>query len=392
MMKFAASILLATLLVASTPCSAASSLSSSSRTSNLIARALADNNNNNNADYSFLSGYSMKFQGCHHVQQWNDNSQQNNGDGNNNNNQEDQDSVRILTKRLARFRLCPSDSCSNDKSTGCTSKFGDYIIDLSSFVSSYLQVLENEQESVCATTKTDCEAACDGSDDEENCVATCYDDYGMTSCLDDGNDANDNFQPANFAYCTQVDIDNANGDDANANGDDANDMEYYIGPYCADQGGDVKLGVFSDNACTTFASNGETAFYKSRGFVLPYSETSLVSTRCLGCQDYDADGDDAAADAAGEGCATMYSLSGKCETRLEIDYPNESSCSYMEGIKIVRSDGVIRTSTTRKSKAAAVAIGLFLTTAVLLAAYVYYLRTKLARAQINLAAAAQPLT
>ena len=64
----------------------------------------------------------------------------------------------------------------------------------------------------------------------------------------------------------------------------------------------------------------------------------------------------------------------------------------IEGIKIIREDGVIRTSATKKSKAAAVTIGLFTTTSVLLAAYVYYLRTKLGRAQINLAAAAHPLT
>jgi hypothetical protein len=46
--------------------------------------------------------------------------------------------------------------------------------------------------------------------------------------------------------------------------------------------------------------------------------------------------------------------------------------------------GVIRTSTTKKSKGAAIVIGLFTTVAVLLGAYVYYLRTKLGRAKINL--------
>jgi hypothetical protein len=72
---------------------------------------------NNNADYSYIAEYSIKFQGCHHVQQWNDNVD------------EDSD-VRIMTKRLARFRLCPSDQCSNDKSSGCSSKYGDYVVDV----------------------------------------------------------------------------------------------------------------------------------------------------------------------------------------------------------------------------------------------------------------------
>ena len=69
---------------------------------------------------------------------------------------------------------------------------------------------------------------------------------------------------------------------------------------------------------------------------------------------------------------------------MNVYYPNEAACSYIEGIKIIREDGVIRTSATKKSKAASISIGCFLTIAVLLAGYVYYLRTKLSRAKINL--------
>ena len=78
-------------------------------------------------------------------------------------------------------------------------------------------------------------------------------------------------------------------------------------------------------------------------------------------------------------------MSGKCETNMNNGYSsNEAACTYIEGIKIIREGGVIRTSTTQKSKAAAIVIGLFSTVAVLLGAYVYYLRTKLGRAKINL--------
>ena len=72
---------------------------------------------NENADYSYIAEYSIKFQGCHHVQQWNDQV-------------DEENDVRIMTKRLARFRLCPTDQCSNDKSSGCTTKYGDYIVDV----------------------------------------------------------------------------------------------------------------------------------------------------------------------------------------------------------------------------------------------------------------------
>ena len=172
-----------------------------------------------------------------------------------------------------------------------------------------------------------------------------------------------------------------------ANDDD--EVQYYIGAFCADQGGEVHLGLFTDDTCTSFANNGDSLFSNAMGYSMPYSETSLITNRCVACSVTDGDN---GAYATSELCSTTYQMAGKCETKMSIDYPNESSCNYIEGIKIIREDGVIRTSSTKKSKSAAVAIGLFTTLSVLLAAYVFYLRTKLARAQINLAASSTPLT
>lgn len=330
------------------------------------ARAL-ENNNGDNADYSFLSGYAIKFQGCHHVQQWNDQA-------------DEEDEVRIRTKRLARFRLCPSDQCSDDKSIGCNSKFGDYVVDMNTFVASYLEVMEEEQETICGNIYDDCNSSCSG---EASCMQACYSDQGMSYCwqLQNAGDDDNDFDPLEYTECALFE---GLGDNANRRRLEENQVDYYIGAYCADQGGEIQLGIFTDETCTTFAQYGDSMFYTAMGFYLPYSDTSLVSTRCLSCVNGDGD--------MSEQCGEIYQLSGKCETRMDIDYPNESSCSYIEGIKIIREDGVIRTSTTKKSKAAAVAIGFFMTLAVLLSGYVYYLRTKLSRAQINLQAASQPLT
>ena len=74
-------------------------------------------------DYSskFLGNYAIKFQDCHSVTQWN---------GDNYNDEND----RILHKRLVRFRLCPVSSCSSSTSTGCSSKYGDYVVDINTFL------------------------------------------------------------------------------------------------------------------------------------------------------------------------------------------------------------------------------------------------------------------
>jgi len=328
------------------------------------SRSLEGNQNNN---YEFLEEYSIKFQGCHHVSQWNADA-------------DDEDDVRIKTKRLVRFRLCPTNYCQNDNTSGCTSKFGDYVVDLNTFVAAYLQNIAENQDSLCADVADECAANCNNGEDGD-CMSACYSTYNMDFCVQNDDDNNNNdIDVLDYAECAQYDLGNNRRKlEENAA------YDYYLGPYCADQGGQIHLALFSDDTCTTFVNNGAGLFYDTMGYKLPYVETSLVSDRCITCALQDDEGDVEVNDV----CSTPYQVSGKCETKMNVEYPNESACTYIEGIKIIREDGVIRTSSVKKSKAAAVSIGLFLTVAVLLSGYVYYLRTKLGRAKINLSAASQ---
>lgn len=276
-----------------------------------------------------------------------------------------------MTKRLIRFRLCPASECASDL-YGCTSHYGDYVVDMETFISAYM-------------------------DNQQNM----YDEqYGGNRKLD--------FDISDYTECQQFDmrrhLQNNNNYYQNGDGEQAyyldgdgnvvyydEDLDYYIGPYCADQGGEIHLGLFYDDTCTSFAENGEQMFYQTAGYSLPYSDRSMVSLSCMSCTGYNQDNENGGYEVS-EFCEDIYTTSGKCETKMNVGYPNESSCSYIEGIKIIREDGVIRTGSTKKSKAAAICIGIFLTIAVLLAGYVYYLRTKLGRAKINLEAASQTLT
>ena len=325
-----------------------------------VARRLS----NGNGDYGFVGQYSIKFQGCHHVQQWNSNVDQD-GDG------EDEDKVRIMTKRLVRFRLCPIDSCNSDRTSGCSSKFGDYIVDMNTFVSNYMVSMANQKGEVCNEMDDYCNGICANSEEEEDCLDDCYDSSDAGFCQEEDLADAYGFDVDQYIQCDKFDL-----------GSDDQDENYYIGPFCAAQGGEIHLGLFTDDTCTTRAQNGDSTFATAMGYTLPYSEDSLIPSRCLKCGYEDNDGNVETS----EYCASVYQYSGKCETRMNMEYPNESSCDYIEGIKIVREDGVIRTSSIRESKAAAVAIGVFITLSVLLAGYVFYLRTKLSRAQINLAA------
>lgn len=316
----------------------------------------------------FISGYSVKFQGCHHISQWNSDAD---GDS----------TVRIKSKRLVRFRLCPSSTCDSNNSAGCKSKFGDYVVDLNTFVYYYLQADAEEQEARCEEYKETCKEECNSEYDAYNyCQQQCYKDHGIRNGCGDNDDddaANIDFDTSDYAQCAAY---------KNFYYDNT---QNYIGPYCAEQGGSIYLGLFSDDTCTTFSSCGETCFYNEMGFKLPYGGgESLVDTQCHSCSEnylekeqgaYYADDDDLR-----DFCKSIYDVSGKCEARMNTQYPNDSACTYIEGIKIIRDDGVLRTSGMRKSKPAAVAIGLLSTSSVLLVAYVYYLRTKLSRAKVNL--------
>merc|ERR1712032_1675865 len=86
-------------------------------------------------DISFVSNYSIKFMGCHHVTQWASEEEQED--------MEDQvdDEVglnaangRIRSKGLVRFRLCPSDSCFDHFGAGCSSNYGEYVVDMYTFL------------------------------------------------------------------------------------------------------------------------------------------------------------------------------------------------------------------------------------------------------------------
>lgn len=351
----------------------------------LLSKARRADENGDDADAdednTWLTGYNLKFIGCHHVAQWN-------ADNDNN----DEDAVKIESVRLARFRLCQAGSCDDNYGLGCKTSYGDYIVDMDSFLDTYMEnKFEVEQANCEYYAENTCSCDNDQVDDEEACEESCFKSAGMTECFEekyydgDGNQV-ETVSMADYTVCAAFNYENNNRrqlEDA----DDGEGGEYYIGPYCSDNGGGIVLGMFTDEDCTNFADNygGTSTFKTMTGKSLPYSSESIVGTKCYGCT-AEQDGDDDAADEeVSEVCENLYENAGKCETKMTDRYNlNENACTYMEGVKVVNKNNVIIGGATTSNKVASAFIGIFAVSFVLLGSYVYYLKTKLDRGSINI--------
>ena len=286
-------------------------------------------------DQTWIANMSLKFQGCHHISQWNSDAQ-------------DAEDVRIESKRLAKFRLCPSDSCSSKAARGCSKGYGDYLVDLDDFLASYL---ENKQEMEQANNNY-------------------YQGQG------------DNFELNNYLQCAEYKPNDGRRLAYYQNN------QYFIGTYCANQGGSVLLGMFTDDACTNFAdgNQGRTTFYQLEGKSLPYSDSSIIDSSCYSCKDQNGDGGNNYYNAEPKQlCTDLYDIAGKCESNLYNNYnKNENACVYIKGIKTsITSSGIIN-SGRGGNKVASAFISIFGISFVALGSYVYYLKTKLDRGRINL--------
>lgn len=323
-------------------------------------------------------------------------------------------------KRLVRFRLCPSHTCTSHNAGGCLDGYGDYIIDLTSFMEAYFQATQQATDYECKHYYNK-NCICDQNDDDdedfldsETCSYDCYAAAGLErSCADRNPHYNDNsyetedFEPSRYMECARFQHGQYNSTKSTryqrsvedlAAVDDGN-IAYFIGPYCRHQGGAVMLGMFTDDTCSEFADDnrGKDTFRElSGGLELPYSQVPLIGPKCITCLNQDADWgeengeEDGQKNLALDACQSIYAAAGKCEPRLkqdEVDKPNTSACRYIQGIKNVRQDG-IATGSSGPNGTVNLFIVLFAVSCAALGHYIQYLRNimkhkKIARALLS---------
>jgi len=339
---------------------------------------------NQEINISYMADYDLKFIGCYSISTWSMGELgQYDADG------EDDYLVRVRQGRVAQFRLCPSDVCEDEVDRGCKEGYGDYAIDLTTFLEAYIVDMANSQEWMCEyymEKKCNCNGDDqwdDGYNGGNNCYYQCFMENDMQYCLGDGdgnnnNNGNGDFDLEEYIICAE----SAYGNNNNNNGN--YDNIEYIGPYCDEQGGDVYLGSFTDMYCS-IATGSKTNY--AYGGALPYSKESGQAIVSRDCNPFGqpADDDRYSQYQVKEDFELLYMSAAKCETDMTHNYVSETGCGYMEGLQHVSEDGIIRPG-IRPNIITTAFIGLFFTSSVLLGSYVYYLRNKiLSGAKVNLA-------
>jgi hypothetical protein len=241
------------------------------------------------------------------------------------------------------------------------------------------------------------------------CESTCLAKAGLTEqCAEqqqEGQNNNDNgqqqmqFNLQDAVECRRLEVDenaaayyaqgqNWAGNNANYNNynnqNNNQNVEFFMGPYCAAAGRSIFLGVFMDETCSFSAPEGVYSKL-SGGQALPYSTTSLIGHECMSCLDTSADAEE---DANGENqaatlevCQKLYQASGKCENNMILGYgmyPNTLACDFIKGLN---HWGKTRIAAEYREFARhitpGVLAGVFACTTVLFGGVSYYIHTKM---------------
>jgi hypothetical protein len=299
-----------------------------------------------------LSTYSIKFEKCQFVKQYAYNGQ----NGNNNNNKNNQNAQDILTvKHFVVFRLCPDNACET-----CNYKYGEYIIDMESYLAATLEYKQEQQENYCESCNQCIEMAANAANGDEanedeawKCTnidtSTCY-----TECQNIENmEANGYVDASDYAQCVKL------------NSVDANGNNYYAGGVCSSSTSNgvthsrIKIGVFTDQYCTYYddsvditsvlTNNDGTAMSLSYHLLKETFDDSKCIASCVKEQENNNNQNnngEAAAAEVNELCGQLYETSGKCESAHGFadgmitydDYDNqmlneELVCNFITAVK-----------------------------------------------------------
>ena len=258
-----------------------------------------------------LTAYSLKFEQCQFVKTYNDELADN-----------EESATVLATQRFVIFRLCPEGYCSS-----CNYNYGEYVIDLESYLEATVQYQQELQEEMCNT----CEEYCVNQQEEEqqeeeeaeeeqeeggrrklvnvDCD-TCYEECQKIENMEE----NGYVDATNFLECQMIYDPEDDGRDA-----------LYAGPICASYGTKIKIGVFTDEECMTVDASKDVEDYlkDGDGYQMKLShallKTIYAEDSCVSCMEQveedennNNNGEEQAPE-TNEMCRALYEEAAKCE-------------------------------------------------------------------------------
>lgn len=258
-----------------------------------------------------VSAYSIRFEKCSTVKQYNVD-----------NNYEQTDTV-LKAKRFVIFRLCPNHSCD---ANSCNENYGEYLIDVETYLDTMLQYKSEQQQEYCSTCNTCYNQAAQGYNDNAYAQdgTTYYDpcsSLDVNSCYQeclniDNIESNGYVDAAEYVGCVKVYQNRNTG------------LTYYAGAVCNAAGTHIKIGMFTDEECTVQDETAESERYmkNEQGYNVKLSYHLLKLTTgssddrgCLasctdGSKDWEYNVTNTNYDAqTASVCETLYKSSAKCE-------------------------------------------------------------------------------
>jgi hypothetical protein len=244
-----------------------------------------------------LTSYSIKFEKCLYIKQYDE---------------EHNDETVLATQKLVVFRLCPNDG-SGCSSSSCKSNYGEYIVDMDTYLESTLQHKKNEQDAYCEACESCASAADDGGRDRRRRRTAVDCDTCYSQCQNiDNMEEYGYVDAAKYYSCEKVYKNDNTG------------VVYYAGAMCANSGARIKVGLFTDEYCEDYDADASPDQYiKKNGYNVKLSYHLMKQTfatencvaSCAGTDDNDRDGDGNYAESyTAEVCTTLYEAAGKCET------------------------------------------------------------------------------
>jgi len=200
-----------------------------------------------------LSSYSIKFEKCQMVKQYSGEGGNNGGEGDNENDNKNGIDTILTTKRFVIFRLCPS-GCDS-----CNYNYGEYIIDMDTYLETTLDFLQEKQENYCDSCNECYQKQANGGVDDDGYAAMCG-SIDTSSCYDEcqnieNMEDNGYLDASEFTGCVKL----GEGED----GDNGQNQRYYAGAMCASSGSRIKIGVFTDDQCSQYVEDGDVETYMS---------------------------------------------------------------------------------------------------------------------------------